>query len=111
MFSEQFSISYQATNIIIFWILPVIILYLKERKRMITLIILSFVLGSVGFFYYSALLIPPYFAIFRIAKPYSLWSIRFYNENKVQKAEIRYKEYSPLLRVLQRMKPIGYEEE
>lgn len=111
MFSEQFSISYPVTNIIIFWILPVIILYLKERKRMITLIILSFVLGSIGFFYYSALLIPPYFAIFRIAKPYSLWAIRFYNVNKVMKAELRYRDYSPLLRIIQGMKPIGYEEE
>jgi len=111
MFTNQFSITYQVTNIIIFWLLPIIVLYLKERKRMISLVVLAFILGSNGFIYYSALLIPPYFGLVRIAKPYSVWALKFYNKNKIEKAEIRYKEYSSLLRIAGGLRPNGYEEE
>jgi predicted membrane protein len=109
MYVDQFTFSFEVTNLIIFWIIPVIILWNKERNRMVTLIILSFILGSNGFIYYTALLIFPYFAIFRLAKPYSLWANRFYKTSKIQKAEIRYNEYSGWGRLVQGMIPIEIE--
>jgi hypothetical protein len=93
-----------AINLVVF-----VVLFLKGRWTVIILAIGATLLSPVpifGTYWHHIITEPlrwwPLIAVFRLAKPSSIWADRFYNEPKMQLARARYPTANPVPRSLRK---------
>jgi hypothetical protein len=104
MTQEQVDLLVGAINLVAF-----IVLFLKGRWTVILLAIAATLLSPIAIFgtYWHHIITEPLrwwplIAIFRLAKPSSMWADWFYNEPKMQLARERYPTANPVPRSLRK---------